>query len=464
MVIHSVVGWVQWPAVTPIRLALAVLLVALAAGSAAGSAAARDYAGPYQYDNVIYTPPPGWKKGRTSADNVILLNGEDGRYEYLRIYRSRPLPPDVSAWLRTFMAGDASGDRETVDKVLDVTPVQIGSRGAMLGASRMNDGDVRFYLAVTVGDGLELVRFEGGGDDEEELRQTTTSFQQIVDPFVNAMRFVSAGAAPLLGPPTPGPLEGIYFGSQLDLGFNMQMTMRSTVYVFDRQGRFLSDLPDGRSPQNVDFARAMRETPDDAGHYEIVGDKIVLRHADGETDEEEFEWDEDDGPPPVANPLAPPTNPLAGPANPLAGGAVQASADRRNIRIGDWLNPVEPLPDGTPLDGTFSSMFYSSTGFAGSDNFTSVSGGSSYGFTPAGRFSTDGFVGFSGSAGGGDAVTTYGGYSEKPDKAGTYVVKDGVITLTFLDGTVETKSAVLVGDSLLYLDGSQYLDRSKTDD
>ena len=395
------------------------------------AALAEDHRGPYQYDNVIYTMPAGWTKGKTTPQYALIYDDE-GRFKTLQIYRSRPLPKDLDAWLRGFAAKDVE-DKEQLDEVVDVKAIRVGRTDCRMMATRMKGGDVRFYIAMPVGDRLELVRYEGPGGDADDLKETAAVFGKIADPFATALRFVSKGTPPVLTPAEPGPLEGIYFGSRLQMvGMNMQA--QSIFYVFDKDGRFVDEIPDGVALAKPDLAALQKNFPQDAGHYYVKGGKITLRHADGGTDTDDFEID--DG----------------------------KSDGKPGLKIdGQWLTKVPVPADGTKLDGTYSSSFYSSSGFAGSDNFTSVSGGSSYSFKPGGVFSTDGFVGYSGSAGGGDSVTTFGGYSDKPDKIGTYAIKDGLITLKFKDGTTKTKNILLVEDALLYLDGGQYLDRSKTE-
>ena len=407
------------------RLILTAVLLALFSAPAS----AERSRGPFQYDNVIYTLPAGWTKGKTTPQYALIYDDE-GRFKTLQLYRSRPLPKELDKWLRDFAAEDVE-DKEALDKVVDIKPIRVGRTDCRLMATRTKGGEVRFYIAMPVGDRLELVRYEGPGGDADDLKETAAEFGRIADPFAESLRFVSKGTPPVLTPAEPGPLEGIYFGSRLQMvGMNMQA--QSIFYIFDKDGRFVDEIPDGVSLAEPDLAALQKDFPQDAGHYYVKDGKITLRHADGSGDTDDFEIDEGktDGKP--------------------------------GLKIdGQWLTKVPVPTDGAKLDGTYSSSFFSSSGFAGSDNFTSVSGGSSYSFKPDGVFSTDGFVGYSGSAGGGGAVTTFGGYSDKPEKIGTYAIQNGLITLKFKDGTTKLKNVLLVEDALLYLDGGQFMDRSK---
>ena len=410
------------------RLILALVLLAFVP-----PASADEYRGPYQYDNVIYPLPAGWNKGRTTPQYVVIYDDE-GRFKTMQLYRSRPLPKDAGKWLADFAKTDLEED-EKFETAQPVQTVRVGRTDCFLAAATVMDRgrDLRMYVAMPVGDRLELMRFQAPAGDADDLKEAAAVFGRVAEPFLQSLQFVSKGTPPLLPPAEPGPLEGIYFGSRLTMvGMNMQA--QSIFYVFDKDGRFVDEIPDGVPLAKPDLAALQKDFPGDAGHYYVKDGKITLRHADGDTDAEDVEIDD-------------------------------GKADGKpGLKIdGQWLEKIPVPADGTKLDGTFSSSFYSSTGFAGSDNFTSVSGGSSYSFKPDGVFSTDGFVGYSGSAGGGGGVTTFGGYSDKPDKIGTYAIKDGLLTLKFKDGTTQTKNVLLVGDSLLYLDGGQYLDRSKSD-
>ena len=412
---------------------LLLLLVLISTHFAVVGVAHAAEVGPFQFDNVIYSPPTGWEKGRTEEQYVVLYDDERGSYHYLRLYRSRPLPTDIETWLTDFAKKDVEDD-EVFDKVISTRTIRVGRTDCKMLAVSVRDrrDEGRIYIAMHVGDRLELLRFEGPAGDEAEIRKTVTTFGRLADDFLSSLRFVSKGTPPLLGEPKPGPLKGVYYGIRFQVGVDGMMESRTHFYVFDESGRFLDAMIDGVSTNAPDFDAILRDHPNDGGNYEVRGGQIHFTYADGETDEDDFQLDEE----------------------------VNHVIGRPSIRLnGTWLAPLDPPADGTRLDQTFSSLFVHSTGFG--DNSSSVSGGRSITLGKNGRFETSGFTSVNGSAEMGDARTTWAGHNKRPDRGGTYAIKDGLITLTFDDGEVQARSILLASDSLLYLDGSQFLDRSK---
>ncbi|MEL7238406.1 MAG: hypothetical protein AAGK78_06050 [Planctomycetota bacterium] len=411
------------------RLNASMLLIALLCAALPAKSASADRAsgGPYQFDDVIYTLPAPWEKGRTDDEFVVCTTDSDvegEEFAYLRIYRSKPLPRDVKSFVRQFAREDLDDKEKFVRMLPQTETVRIGSTDVLLVSSlvKRNGQRVRIYVAAPVGDRLQLLRFEGEADDEEELRGAMGLFGRTSEPLLRSLRFVSKGVDPLLGEPKPGPLDGIFYKSQSMLSVGGGMDVYHYFYVFDENGRFTDELPDGMNAWDLDWDQLIKNSPADAGNYEVVGNVIRLMYADGETDEIELDEEDDDRP--------------------------------------DMMFRVEPIEDGERLDQTFSRLNFSSFGSAiGPGVHTSVSSGSYYEFNANGTFETDGWYGFTASFDGGDSGGA-AGTGQRGKQTGRYEIKGNTVTLTVAGDKPEIKSLVRVGEKMLFLDGSMYLDRS----
>lgn len=82
-------------------------------------------------------------------------------------------------------------------------------------------------------------------------------------------------------------LEGLYFTMVHAFG-----SWQQDHYFFSRDGQVLRGVPKG-GLDNFDWARARKEMPDAAGTYEIQGDKLVLKMANGKESKIDFAREKD---------------------------------------------------------------------------------------------------------------------------------------------------------------------------
>lgn len=376
----------------PLVLAALLALVALPA-----SAERR------QFGNVVYDLPPDWSQGRSDEGRqVLLFDGEDDVCPYcsLSIGAGEPARGDLATWLRgQFLAFVDEEDRDAVEVLSGPDLVSEGGRTLAMMGQRVDD-DVQMLFGFEEGGRFELVGFQGWAHDGEEAARTLAFLQSSVVPMIDALAFVSAGAAPVLPAAEPGSLDGLWWGwnQGFTLGLDglMMPTMEYRTLAFWPDGRFYDGTPPGGLAP-LDPAALAADT--EWGTYREAGNTVELTFADGETER-------------------------------LARDGEGWSDGTRT------LSPVETLPDGAMLDGTVSSSFYAALGPAGGAVSGGVSGSSETVFRPDGTFgstrSSAAVGNFSDGAGTstGGFATTGGGDAT----SGTYAIRDGLLTMTPSDG------------------------------
>lgn len=373
-----------------------------------------------QYEDTIYELPKGWRLG--ARDGYARLFPDDSEvYGYCTIALglSEPLPNDAGRWLKTRMKG-VLGEGEAATAV---QPVQHSRQGALdvWVTGQGVDGDLQMHFAVAAAGRVRHVWFEGPADTDGRR-----ALDEVFLPLVSGLRFVGAGARPLLGTPRAGDLQGTYFGAVMGYGLG-GVEVQNRFYSFTREGRFYEGVPVGRSLATLDFAASLAREGDSCGNYRFLGKKLKLDFANGERRELTFARD---------------------------GEALVLDGDHY------WLQ--EPLADGTRLDGCWRSLHYTS--------FTPGSGvvggaGSTHSLTlrKDGTFESEGF-GFASANFETPAGDVTGGFSvggEKGPRKGRYEVKDGVLRLTDTRGVVSTRNVFMLSPRVLLLDGESHIDKSK---
>lgn len=358
-----------------------------------------------QHGNVIFDVPAGWQVGATRDDGSLILWSDlpDDECEYCRIYITPGMSASgradswVSGQTRRFI--DADDAPEVVVLVQPEITNLKGRPAAMLG--QKVDSDMQILFAVQLFGRMELIGFEASAYDEADLAEGMTVFQRDVVPMIEAMRFVSEGAEPLLPAPEPGPLQGLYWGYSTYWSMGLDGMMK-----LELDHRFLTFWPDGRfydgtPPQGLSGfdPGPLLETGDMSwGSYRADGTGLTLTYASGETS--------------------------------------KLTVDGDSLVLGEaTLYPVEPLADGTRIDGSLSTFFYS--GFTpGSGLEGGVSASNYTAFNPDGTFSHSASGGASASFVDGGGTTT-GGFTtgNESGSAGTYEVKDGLLIQTPDDGS-----------------------------
>lgn len=408
----------QRPYVFAAWLLLAVLLPATQVF------ADRDSRGPYQYGNVIYTLPDGWTKGATRDDHVVIYDDEDESALDMRIdiFRSEPLPRVVPAWLQTFAKAHLAREEEQIDGDLLVRTERVGRTDVGVVIARV-DGELWLYVGMPVGDRVELLRFQTDLEEQAASVATKLLFEQ----FLPSLRFESKGTPPVAGRPKPGPLEGVYFGTKYGYGLNAQVRFDPAFHVYDKAGHFIDEIPDGTSLTDVDLAELIREHPNDGGYYDIDGDTITYRYLDGTVDTDDLVHED----------------------------------DFAKIKPGTfWFERLDPPADGTKLDGTYRYLLFAQTGSMISGNNTTFTQTRMLRLTQDGRFLSEGVTATSGEY----FDVTYSGFRENAQIRGSYKIKDSLLVLTSDDGANQAHTLLVVNDSMIFLDGRMYRDKSKEDE
>ncbi|GAB4459859.1 MAG: hypothetical protein OHK0029_23030 [Armatimonadaceae bacterium] len=388
---------------------------------------------PFQFDNVVYDlPNKEWKRGRTYLDHIILY--DKGMDAYIRVFRSAPLPEDLGIWavnrLQKYDQAKAQEDNKKPPEIVKTdqkTTVQNGKNLTLI-SQILDTGRRKRLLRVAVvipaGKKADLITFES--NDPQVLQQRSNDFTR----FIEQVKQLSGGAKPVIGKPTPGKLQGIWFGNKVGYGLDGTQ-VQTQFYLFSPSGRFVSTIIDGEPLSPFDFERAVRLHPGDGGNYLVRNGKLLLHYADGEKDEYEFERS---------------TTKQGKPALKIAG---------------TYHVLVKPPSNGARLQGTYSSVFYSSF-TPGSGVSGGVSSSRTYTFKKDGTFISDRFAGASGNFENGSGDTT-GGFTtgKTTDNAGTYRIENGLLILKEKDGKEVRRNIVIAEEGLVFIDGSTYLDRTK---
>lgn len=358
-----------------------------------------------QHGNLIFDLPTGWALGGTRDDGTLMLLSDlpNDECEYCRIYITPGMRASgradtwVSGQTRRFIDADDAPEITTMVKP-EIANLK-GRPAAMLG--QKVDSDLQILFAIQLFGRMELIGFEASAYDEADVAEGMTVFQRDVLPMIESARFVSEGAEPLLSAPEPGPLQGLYWGYStfwsMGLDGMMSLQLDHQFLVFWPDGRFYEGTP----PQGLssfDPIPSLEKGDMSWGNYAVLGDTLLLSFANGETS--------------------------------------QLTLSGQDLVRGEaTLYKVDPLPDGTKVDGSLSTFFYS--GFTpGSGLEGGVSSSNYTVFNPDGTWSHSATGGASASFVDGGGTTT-GGFttgSESGD-AGTYVVKDGLMIRTPADGS-----------------------------
>ncbi len=384
-----------------------------------------------QHGNVIFDIPKGWTAGGARDDGSLILRSDlpkdECEYCVITITPGARSGGRADTWVasqtRRFVDAD---DTPEITPLVQPKITNLGGRPAAVLGQKV-DSTLQVLFAIQLFGRMELIGFEAPAHDKAEVAEGMTVFQRDVAPMVEAARYVSEGADPLLPPPEPGPLQGLYWGYStswmMGLDGMMSLQLDHQFLVFWPDGRFYEGTP----PQGIsafDPAPALDRGDMSWGNYRIDGDNLHLAYASGET-------------------------------------ATLTLADEKLVRGDATLFPVEPLPDGTKVDGSLSTFFYS--GFTpGSGLEGGVSAANYIRFNPDGTWTRDHSGGASASFVDGGGTTT-GGFAtgSKASDTGRYQVKDGLMIRTPSDGSApqtalifKTGNDIMVG-TLALASGAQ---------
>jgi hypothetical protein len=392
------------------RIILVILLACL--GLPATAAEER------QHGNVIYAVPDNWNLGRLQDGIQTLISDRpDEVCEYCYIYlalgqeKRGSLVRWVADQAPLFLDEDDQGGITVLQapETVDLGPVKAAMMGLKTGRTML------IVMGFELTDRFEIAAFAGPASDEEEVAESVATFQEQVTPMLAGLRFVSEGATPLMPEPAPGPLSGLYWGFHTYSSFGLDLTVRTEIgqrrLVFWSDGHFYDGTPpNGLKP--LDPAALMAVGDADFGTYRTTGRKLYLTYSNGVR--ERLTADAD------------------------------GWADDNTT-----LSPVSPLADGTMIEGSISSFFYS--GFSpGSGVSGGVSSSSETTFLADGTYTGSSFGGaFGNFESGGD---TTGGFATSggDDTGGTYQVRDGLLIQYPADGSQPSRSMIFTaGDDIL---------------
>ncbi|MCU0909382.1 MAG: hypothetical protein MUF73_18590, partial [Rhodobacteraceae bacterium] len=225
-----------------------------------------------QFGNLIFDVPQGWTLGAIRDRQQFLIPQDfDGRCGSCRIQFAlghprvpgQPLDAAIDALRTTFVDAD---DRARTQVLQPAQVLRDGPREfAMLG--QMVDGDtLQIVFATALPDRIEVMAFSGPADDEAALSETATTMSQDALPLFGSLRYVSEGAPPLMPPPRPGDLDGIWYGLSTSwttgLDGMLQMNLNHRILVFWPDGHFYDGTPpQGLQPPDPAALMAPRAQP-----------------------------------------------------------------------------------------------------------------------------------------------------------------------------------------------------------
>jgi hypothetical protein len=374
-----------------------------------------------QHGNVVFDIPTGWQAGATRDDGTLILRSDlpDDECEYCVIY----ITPGARATGRadTWVSGQTRRfiDEDDAPEVTVLVKPEIanlrGRPAAMLG--QKVDSDMQILFSVQLFGRMELIGFQASAYDEADLAEGMAVFQRDVLPMIDGARFVSEGAEPLLPAPQPGDLHGVWWGTSTwwSMGLDGMMTMEIDHHwlTFWPDGTFYDGTPpEGTAPFDRSERLAVGEM--DWGNYHVDGGQLTLRYASGEVETYDIEKDE------------------------------FTKGDRTMVRI-------EPLADGTKLNGIVSTIFVS--GFTPG---IGMSGGVTR-MTDT-RYNPDGTWAFGSYASSSATFENGGGFATGSEQSeyGRYEVKDGLVIRYAEDGSITRSRYIFKAGTTIWI-GSDML-------
>lgn len=390
--------------------------------------------GPFQFGNLIYRlPDAGWSRGGVQP-RYLRLNLEENRSTGIFLLRGQAIdentdlhewaPKQLNALNDVLNAGQAESGRAKVQQQ-QVSDSKVRSTGVVVVTQVLNDGAqtplFRIAIALRARDRGEMLVLEARGGDDVRKHSA------ILDTFAADLHLVNLGADPLLGQPTPGDLDGVYWGMKMTYGIG-GMKSRPAYFIFSKAGRFHRDIPAGASLVDFDFDRFCSESPEKTGNYCVADGKLLLDFADG--DHEECD-------------IAPSERP-----------------NRFKIK-GSNYEPLTAPADDAVFDGAYEYSTYDSFG-PGSGMSGGVSAGKSFKLTKDRTFESDHFSSAFGSIknSAGEATAHFAAAdTEKNKRYGSYAIRQGMLVLTdATDGAVAQLNILRTEDaSILFIDGKSYL-------
>ncbi len=352
-----------------------------------------------QAGNVVYSPPKDWRVGSVQKQGWVTLRNKrkDKRCArcYIYIHIGTPAKGSFKAWIRERMKlalDDGKVKKNLPKKTLPDKRLGQVHMYARLIKDRVDKTQI--FMAFKMDDRWEMIHFEGRAGDVDELKEFQAALKEEFLPILKTIGFVSEGAKPVVGDPSPGQLDGTWSGKKISYGMNLDLSTRiditDVIYTFWPDGRFFKGVP-ATGISQFDPLEAVLTTTSKVGNYRVRGGKVVLDYADGRTKSLKLK------------------------GNTLRDGNAH-------------LSKVRFAKDGFRFKGTLSNINYSPFG-AGITG--GVASSNSWKFFDDGTYVSDRFFSVSGQ------FDTGGGFTQSKDtkgKRGRYEVADGLIRLTPPEG------------------------------
>ena len=370
-----------------------------------------------QFDETIYQLSSSWKQGKTEENWTTLYHEEVSRAS-IRIFRATSVPRSVKKRLQRKIRGlfDAD-DRDDIDSWNYKSGTLNGRKWFSCG-TRVGR-EIRIGIAQEVKQRLFVSVLSlrvPRQIDGSEIKKLSSEFVQ----FCMDQRFIAEGAKPLLGPPTRGELNGVFWKTAYRTNLDLSLSFEQDFYLFSSSGRFFRGLPADKSVKSFDFDDAVKSVPDKAGNYIVQNEKVILNYATGRQDSETIATENSKG---LKRAMAP--------------------------------------ADGSMLEGLYVDFHYS--GFSpGSSVKGGVSSQKTFNFSKTGEFESNRFSGAFGNFESNGSTT--GGFAngvKAPIRQGTYEIKGGALVLKLSDGRKAICSIVQIGEKLIFINGSRYLMQEK---
>jgi len=194
------IGFTLWPG---------ILLVVLCSQPASAHAQS------LQYHDTIYTLPDQWVSGAVRADHVNLIQNAGDQLRLIEMKAAIKIPESESRLLEwideSLKESMPSYDLDSFGRRKDDI---VNRHGQVTERFSFRSSDARLRIAcLHVGtEYANLVIYETFRSDQQTASvELENEYANTFLPFCQNLRFVSQGAKPLLGKPTPGELDGIYF-------------------------------------------------------------------------------------------------------------------------------------------------------------------------------------------------------------------------------------------------------------
>ncbi len=420
---------------TEVKRAAALLAIALLASPAHAPAArvASVTLGPATID--LPAAFDGWTR-KDAHDGVLLQQSfapANGRKGFALVLMTTPKPQGASFDLdfdafvhsirqirrdeKAFIVQDgktADGHRIHVEQRCCRTTEDVSMNAWHVGVQ--TPGQEQFFM-------LLLIRLERA--DENRLRDAFQAMIRSLRPLPADHGFVLV--------PKPDPeasIDGLFSRTVNGLSPNvyggLDFTSSQETLLFDPGGLYTTEMPaDG-------IAEHCRDQPQSCGTYRLSGSGAGM-HLDRMEVENPFGMVKRSSDP--------------------------AKRDADSLTIGtDSYRAIPKAPAGQRFDGVWTSL-WGSSGPTGS-----LGGTRTLTLHRDGRFSREGFTGFSSMPGAGSTGATVVGQSTRPLEAGRYQVEGYRLTLSGDDGRRETLSLFepdVGSDSLLVIGGANYLKQGR---